>query len=61
MKGEMGDTPDKEKGCTHGECSRSQEEEQEGRELVWKAVWIRVQASLCEAAIGRRITGFTVE
>ena len=49
------------KGCTHGECSRSQEEEQEGRESVWQAVWIGVQASLCEAAIGRGITGFTVE
>ena len=27
---------------------------------VWKAVWVRVQASLCEVAIGRRVAGFLV-
>jgi len=28
------------------------------RKSVWKAVWVRVQALLCEVAIGRRVTGF---
>jgi hypothetical protein len=32
-----------------------------GKRVGMKAIWIRVQASLCETAIGRRITGFTVE
>ena len=49
------------KGCTHGECSRSQKEEQEGRESVWETASIRVQASVCEVTIERRITGFAVE
>ena len=55
----MGDTPDR-KGCLHGESSRSQEEEQEERESVWKAVRIRVQASVCEAKVGRRDPGSVV-
>jgi hypothetical protein len=58
-KRKMGDTPERErKECRYGECRGSKEEKQGAREALWEAVWIRVQASLCEVAIGRRDPGF---
>jgi hypothetical protein len=36
--------------------SKSQEEEQEDREPVWKATWVTVQTSLCEAEVEEGIS-----
>jgi len=50
----MGDTPERRKECTHGEC-RGVKKKGKGKRVGMEAVRVRVQASLCEVAIGRRI------